>query len=99
MPMLVYVLIDSCKVHPFGLHSKVSCPKFLLAWEIAMEGKYDIEHASLGLEGEYTLIDDKNEPCNLNGALIFEFSSPREPKCDDSRFQSMMVTMRIKYSM
>ena len=49
-----------------------------------MEGKYDVEHASLRLERENTLIDDKNEPFNLKGVLVIEFSSPKEPKCDNS---------------
>ena len=75
MPMSDNVVIDSCKVHPFRLHSEVSCPKFLLAWEISMEGKYNFEHASLRLEGENALIDDNNESCNLKGMLMFEFAS------------------------
>ena len=53
-----------------------------------MEGKHDIEHAPLRLEGEDTLIDDNNEHNNLKGMLMIEFSSPKEPKCDDSRFHA-----------
>ena len=88
MPMSYYTVTNSCRVHPFGLHLEVSCPDFLLAWEIAMEGKYDIEHTSLRLEGEYTLIEDHNEYFNLKGMLMIEFASPKDPRCDDSRFNA-----------
>ena len=45
-----------------------------------------IEHDSLRLEGEDTLIEDNNEYYNLKGVLMIEFASPKEPKCDNSRF-------------
>ena len=60
--MLDHVVNNLCRVYPLEIHSKVSCHEFLLGWEIAMEGKYDIEHATIRHEGEDTLIDDKNEP-------------------------------------
>ena len=46
-----HAIVESCRIHPFGFHSEESCPDFLLAWEITMEGKYDFEHASFGYEG------------------------------------------------
>ncbi len=86
MPMSNHAVTNSCRVHPLELHSEVSCPEFLLAWEIAMEGKYDLEDASLKLEGENTLINDNNEPCNLKDTLMVEFVIPKEPKSDNSWF-------------
>ena len=53
-----------------------------------MEDKYDIEHTSLRLEREDTLIEDNNEYCNLKYVLMIEFASPKEPKCDNSRFNA-----------
>ena len=80
MPMLDHTIKNSCRVHPFELNSKVSCLEFLLAWEISIEGRYDLEHASLRLDGEDTLVDDNNEPFYLKGMLMIEFSNSKEPK-------------------
>jgi hypothetical protein len=42
----------------------------------------------LGYEGGNTLINDINESCNLNGRLMIEFSSPKEPKGENSWFKA-----------
>jgi hypothetical protein len=79
---------ESCRIHPFGFHSEVSCPDFLLAWEIAMEGKYNFEYASLGYEVEKTFINDINESCNLKGRRMTDFASPKDPKGANSWFKA-----------
>ncbi len=73
-----HAITESCRIHPFGLHSEESCLDFLLAWEITMEGKYDFEQTSLGYEAENILVDDSDESCNSKGRLVIYFSSPRE---------------------
>ena len=59
-----HAITESCRIHPFGFHSEESCSDFLLAWEIAMEGKCDFEQGSLVYEVENILIDDINESPN-----------------------------------
>ena len=34
------------------------------------------------------MIEDKNEYHNLKGVLMIVFSSPKDPKCDDSRLNA-----------
>jgi hypothetical protein len=69
-----HAIAESCRIHPFEFHSEESCPDFLLAWEIAMEGKGDFEQASLGYEAENILIDDIDEE------MVIDFFGPKEPK-------------------
>ena len=69
-----HAIAESCRIHPFGFHSEESCPDFLLAWEIAMEGKGDFEQASLGYEAENILIDDIDEE------MVIDFSSLEEAR-------------------
>ena len=60
-----------------------------------MEGKYDLEHTSLRLEGENSLIDDNNEHYNLKLSLLL----PRSLNVTIQGFRSMMVTIRIMDAM
>lgn len=46
-----HAIIESCRIPPFAFYLEVSYPNFLLAWEITMDGKYDIENSSFGYEG------------------------------------------------
>ena len=69
-----HAIAESCRIHPFEFHSEESCPDFLLAWEIAMEGKGDFEQASLGYEAENILIDDIDEE------MVIDFFGSKEPK-------------------
>ena len=75
-----HAIIESCRIHSFRFHLEENCHNFLLAWEITMEGKYDLEQASLGYEAENILVSDSNESCNSKGRLMIDFSSPKEPK-------------------
>lgn len=39
--MLDFATCDSCRIHPLESHSEVSCPNFVMAWEIAMVGNVE----------------------------------------------------------